>query len=386
MTGRISIGCAGAGVLLALTLLALPAAAAADRTIATLSAPAPVSAYAGRLAWSAYDPSSRSYRLMTEAGGDAASAVPVGTRKVPFDVDLGPDRDGNVIAVYSRCRREPARRDPAISNAIAQMPDWSSGRGCDLYRFDFVSGHEAKIASASSRRASEFMPSVWESRVAFARVYERRRGRAGDRAYIYVRRLDGTGRTRRVPAGTRSALRFCTGSPRRCRLKLEPGPTALDLGVRRLVFGWDSGENDPTSSVYFATIRAAGVRKHLVSRVGSGDIQGSEVVSPVFAARQVVWTLTLFGDETENRSRRYDIGSGELTEATIPVAPGDAYIRPVLASAVDGQSIFFLASGLVPVGEPCTVQSRCIASPGCSAAQPCELRSVVGLPYARPTG
>jgi hypothetical protein len=385
-TGRISIGCTGAGLLLALTLLALPAAAEADRTIATLSAPAPVSAFAGRLAWSAYDPASRSYRLMTEAGG-TVSAVPVAGRTVPFDVDLGPDRNGNAIAAYSRCRREPVRSDPAISNAIVQMPNWSSGRGCDLYRFDFATGRETRIASADTRGASEFLPSVWRTRVAFARVYERRAGRAGDRAYLYVRSLAGAGRARRVPAGSRSTLRFCSRNPRRCRLKLEPGPTALDLAGRRLAFGWDSGgEIGPTSATYLATLGSASVRKKLLSRESSGDIQGSEIVSPVVAAGQVVWMLTLFGDETANRSRRYGIASGETTEAPIPPPPGDIYLRPALASTVDGESVVYLASGLAPLGEPCTVESRCIANPGCSVAQPCELRGVERLPYARPTG
>jgi hypothetical protein len=366
---------------LALFLTASPAVA--DQTIATVAAPTPVSAFAGRVAWSAFDPAKGTYRLMTETGG-AVTAVPVPPRRAPFDVDLGPDRSGNTIAAYSRCRREPPRRNPAIGNAIAQMPDWSRGRGCDLYRFDFATGHERKIASASSAGASEFLPSIWKTRIAFARVYERRRGRAGDRAYLYVRALAGARGSLRVPAGSRSTQKFCTLKPRRCRLLLEPGPTVLDLAGRRLAIGWDSGgEAGPTSSAYVATVSARSARKQLISRVDSGDIQGREIVAPVLLDGQVIWTLTSFGDEPSNISQRYRIATGELSQAAIPGRPADPYIRPVLAGAVTGQSVVHLDSGLVPVGEPCTVQSPCIANPGCSAQQPCEVGTSEGLTYTR---
>src|SRR5438874_2687368 len=79
------------------------------------------------------------YQLMTENAG-AVAAVPVAPQRVPFDVDVGPDPNGHTIVAYSRCRREPPRRDPAIGNAIAQMPDWPRGRGCDVYKFDFTTG------------------------------------------------------------------------------------------------------------------------------------------------------------------------------------------------------------------------------------------------------
>jgi hypothetical protein len=74
----------------ALLQLALPAFAKADDLIGVASRPTPISAYAGRLAWSAYNPATNSYSLMTSIGG-VTSVVPVSPRSVPFDVDLGPD-------------------------------------------------------------------------------------------------------------------------------------------------------------------------------------------------------------------------------------------------------------------------------------------------------
>jgi hypothetical protein len=363
----------------ALLLVTAAAPALADETIATVGAPTPIGAYGGRLAWSAFDPALGKYRLMTEVGG-TISTVPVAPRGVAFDVDLGPDRSGATIAVYSRCKREPGRRDPAISNAVAQLADWSSGRGCDAFRFDFASGRERKVASASTRAASEFLPTVWRTRIAFARVYERRRGRAGDRAYLYARPLEGRGRTRRLPVGARSKQRFCSAKPRRCRLKLEPGPTALDLAGRRLAFGWDSG--GPSSAVYLDTLRSKRTDKRLVSRVASGEIQAEEILSPQVVDGQLFWFLSLFGDQTSSASQRYRIADGLLSEASLGTGgPADAFIRPVIAGAVNGSRVFYLASGLTPIGEPCTPKSPCLANPGCSTAQPCELRSAENLSY-----
>jgi hypothetical protein len=370
--------------LLALGLLATPHTALADDTIATVSRPTPLSAYAGRLAWSSYDPATREYALMISAGG-VTSAVPVGPRSVPFDVDLGPDRNGDVVAVYSRCRHDPPRRDPAIGNVIAQLPDWARGRGCDLYRFDFESGRETPVASANSPRASEFMPSIWRSRIAFARVRERRKGLEGVRPYLYVRSLRGARRSRRLPGGSRSTQRFCTRKPRRCRLKVEPGPTALDLRVRRLAFGWDSG--GPSSTVYLDRIRARSTtRSELLAGI-SGSIQAEEMVSPAIGAGDVFWGFIRFGNDTSSQLLRHRISTRTTDQAPLPLqAPGDIYLQSILATAVDGPLVFYLASGLTIPGEPCTPQAPCQPYPGCSDTEPCKLlrtRDLAFTPFKR---
>src|SRR5437867_11374210 len=88
---------------LAFTLVAAEPALA-DETIATVALPTPVSAHAGRVAWSSYDSTRAAYVLMTRVGG-VSTEVPIRPRTVPFDVDLGPDSEGEVIAAYSRCSR-----------------------------------------------------------------------------------------------------------------------------------------------------------------------------------------------------------------------------------------------------------------------------------------
>jgi hypothetical protein len=353
---------------------AMPAVALADEVVATPSRPTPVSAYGGRVAWSQFDATRGVYFLMSRAAG-VTTTVPVAPRSVPFDVDLGPDQNGDTVAAYSRCARDPAARNGAIGNAIAQLPDWSTGRGCDLYRFTFQTGRETVIAVANSPTASEFLPTVWKGRVAFARVYERRHGRAGRQAYLYTRDISGGRRSVGVPAGTRSSQLFCAGGRRTCTRLVEPGPTALDLAGRRLAFGWDSGDpGGPTTAAYFATITAH-PRKHRVDFGSSGDIQGEEVVQPSVDTGQVYWGHTLYGDTTSSALRRYRITTGRYEQTPLPPVPGlDAFLRPVLSVAVDGPLVYYLQSGLVPAGEPgCSTQSPCLSAPGCSPAQPCVL-------------
>jgi hypothetical protein len=366
-----------------ITLLAA-APALADETVATVAAPAPLSTHAGRIAWSSFDPARNAYVLMTEVGG-VTSEVPIRPRTVPFDVDLGPDVNGDTIAAYSRCTREPPRRNPAIGNVFTQLPDWRLGRGCDLYKFDFATGRESRIATANSPSASEFMPSIWEGRVAFARVYERRHGVAGERPYLYVRALEGAGRSVRIPAGTRSRDRFCTGGrPRRCKRLVEPGPTALDLWGRRLALGWDSG--GPSSTVYLETIHGRHATKKLISRVSSGETEGDEIESPAIVNGQLGWVLARFGDTTGNSLQRYRIKTRERTEAALPppaVQAQDPFLRGVFAAAVSDSTVFYLSSGSTLPGEPCTPQAPCNVAPACSGTEPCQLRSSADVVFTQ---
>jgi len=144
-------------------------------------------------------------------------------RSVPFDIDLGPDRRGDVVATYSRCRREPERGEGS-----APLPVWATGKGCDLFLYSLKPGSarvETRIRGASTDESSEFLPSIWRGQVAFSRVYERREGRRGTLAYLYVRELESTERSARQPGGARGQSGL-------------PGPTALDLYGRRLGFAW----------------------------------------------------------------------------------------------------------------------------------------------------
>jgi hypothetical protein len=364
-------------------VLSLAPTAHADEVVATIAAPSPISAFAGRIAWSAYDTASGRYRLMTRSNGIVAR-VPVRSRGVPFDVDLGPGADGGVVAVYSRCRREPGRQ--TLGNAIVQLPGWSTGRGCDLYRFAFATGREHRIAGASSARASEFLPTIWRRRVAFARVYD-----GSTRPYLYWRRLDGAGGSRRLRAGARSRYRLCAPPPAGCarqRLVVEPGPTALDLRDTHLGFGWDSGDvGGPTSAVYLETVRRDSIALRLLQRRGSGGLQGKELITPAHDGGRVLWGSVTFGEDQGNELRRLTRSTGAIEAAPLP-APSqrDGFARPVLATAADGGTIFYLLSGHTLTGEPgCSPQRPCNADAGCSAGEPCSVRVAQDLAFAPAT-
>lgn len=177
---------------------------------------------------------------------------------VPFDVDLGPDGHGNVVAAYSRCQVEPdviTVRDTFVARVFSRpYPAYTAGRGCDIYRFDFDTLTESKLAGASTDGASEMLPSIWKDQVAFARVYEQRDGLRGRVPYLYVRPLAG-GRSERQPGGSRGSNGL-------------PGPTRLDLYGRRLSFVWNHSTREASQG------GVAGVSELRLDTVGGALGQG----------------------------------------------------------------------------------------------------------------
>jgi len=365
---------------------ALPAAAPADDVVAQVTRATPVNAFGGRLAWSEYDAALGRFRLTTRSAGIVA-AVPVRTRAVPFDVDLGPDGAGGVVAVYSRCRREPGRQ--RLGNALVAHPGWSTGRGCRLWRFDFSTGRESRIEGTAARDASEFAPAIWKDRVAFARRYPRRPALAGDRPLLFVKRLSADARARRLPGGPHSRYRVCIGGNcHRERFVAEPGPTAMDLRGWNLAVAWDSGsEVGPTSSLLLETIGRRVARRRL-QRVESGSLQGSELVTPALDGSALYWGSITFGDSTGSELRRFALPGGPAEAAALPAASqADEWIRPVLGVAVDGGAVAYLISGAPAQPEPgCTPRQRCVVDPGCAPDRPCEIRLARDLAFTRARG
>ena len=66
--------------------------------------------------------SSSGYRLVEYRKGNIG-LLPIAQQ---FAVDLGPERSGKVVAVYTRCTRAPTYE-----------PHDEGSYGCDLYRYDF---------------------------------------------------------------------------------------------------------------------------------------------------------------------------------------------------------------------------------------------------------
>lgn len=140
-----------------------------------------VSVHGGTAVWSARTP--RGFVLRARSGG-ATRTLPVRPREVPFDVDLGPGRDGGLVAAYSRCRVEARERATGTV-----LPAYARGRGCDVYAYGFRTRRETRISSVSTARRSEVLPSVWRGGIAFVRTIDgtprvllRVRGRAAPTA------------------------------------------------------------------------------------------------------------------------------------------------------------------------------------------------------------
>jgi hypothetical protein len=167
---------------------------------------------------------------------------------------------------------------------------------------------------------------------------------------------------------------------------IEPGPTAIDLAQRYVAFAWDFTEFSPSSAVYFERVRARRIIRHRVARGNSGDSGAREYLSAgVDARNRILWILSLHGDLTLAEVGRYTVRTGKRQAARLQPVAGDPVLRTVIAGAVDGSTAFYLGSGLVPLEDlPCTTPFGCLAEPGCSVEQPCELRAAPGLKFKRP--
>ena len=194
--------------------------------------------------------------------------LPIASRLgVPFDIDLGPDEDGDVVAVYSRCAPEPdlvrVRETFGARVFSTPYPAYTAGRGCDIYRYDLDTGQETRLEGASTAQASEVLPAIWRDQIAFARVYERRDGNRGIYPYLYVRPLAG-GRSDRQPGGSRGTNGL-------------PGPTRLDLYGRYLSFVWNYSTGEPRDGQIAGTtelrLDTVGGGHRVLSRARHGDAE-----------------------------------------------------------------------------------------------------------------
>jgi hypothetical protein len=152
-----------------LSSAAMSANAVADTPIGTTTRPTPIRAWDSVAVFSLYDAASGGYRLAISRNGGPPEVLAVAAQPTAFDVDVGPNRSGSPAIVYSRC------------TSTGQRP-----RGCDLYRYSLSAGSESKLAGASSPNASETAPTIWGTRVAWARLSDARATRV---PRIYTRTL-----------------------------------------------------------------------------------------------------------------------------------------------------------------------------------------------------
>lgn len=162
-----------------LALLGAAPGARADDVLAQAARPTDLSAGQGLVVYSAYDTSSRRYRLMQISKG-VTSRVDVPSSPAPFDADVGPTTSGHAYLVYERCARARAA---------------SSGlMGCDIYAFNPATGVERR-SHASDPKHDDVNPTYWKGRLVFARDY----GSKSPRQIVYQRPNGHTSRSQRLP-------------------------------------------------------------------------------------------------------------------------------------------------------------------------------------------
>ena len=299
----------------------------ADTRIEDVLAPTPLSAHRGQLVWSRFDPATGDFGLVTRAHG-VTRFPSISARQVPFDAEVGPDRGGQSVVVYSRCTEEPKRYSYGASL-------WAEARGCDLYRYDFATGRERKILLASTAAASEFLPSIWRGRIAFFRLYERRSGRRGKIPYLYVRSLAGS-RSTRLPVGSLRTCRRDFKGRKRCATFTRPTPTALDLVGRHVAFAWqfDGLTEGPSFQIWLRDVMSG--RGTLVEQGGTG-LSANILRWPSIERGRLFYAQTCAGDPTgcgsRHRYHRYLIGTGRRAEAAAPT-------RLVAHTRTDGATFY----------------------------------------------
>jgi hypothetical protein len=132
---------------------AISTSARADTSIATTRNPTGIRAWGGVAAFSLFDEASGTYRLAISRNGGPPEILAVAAQATPFDVDVGPDKAGSATLVYSRCG-SPGPRP----------------RRCDLYRYSLSRAAERKLRGPSTLRGSETAPTIWRTRLAWARL------------------------------------------------------------------------------------------------------------------------------------------------------------------------------------------------------------------------
>lgn len=314
----------------------------ADLTLAGGLPQAPkVSAAGDAFAWSVFEPATQAWRLVVRRAG-TTQVLPIAGRSAPFDVDLGDDGHGDLVASYSRCSAQPQSVEPP--------------HGCRLYYYDFATGAERPIAVANAPGYSQFDPSMAAGRVAFARIEDRRRVGAGNRVRIYIQSLAG-GQPRRLPSGLEN------DNPR-------TGPTALDLSATALAFSWDAQGATAFEPFSMATSQVtvddlsgahAGAQT-LVALVTSGEVSAAEELSPTLTAGAVY-----YGEAgIEEGGSTHQFRSLSLPGAQAGVAEAPAGLASTATSSTG------------------TIYSPCSAPYGFPTGPPCEVALAEHVAYANP--
>ena len=270
-------------------------AARAQEVIAPIGAPTPLAAYGGWIAWSERDGRAGPFRLVLRAPDGSIGRVAVPPSGSAFDVDLGPDVDGGVVAAYTRC----------------------SSSDCSPYLYDVSEGRERRLDGIDAPRADESWPSPWRGRIAFQRRYDHKRAYP----YLYTSRYDRRVRSVRMPGGAREE---CVRDRRTRRLSCSPDTrsraTGIELAGTRMAFAWTySGRSEGLDTeIRLDTI--GGGHERIAHQDGGGLTQPT-LAWPAIDEGRLYWTRSCVGD-LSGCVRRHEVLRRRIRGGPIDSMPG----------------------------------------------------------------
>lgn len=311
-------------MLILAALLAAPAPASAGEVVAREQARVYADAYGDRVAWSSFDADKRVWHLATREGGEVVrTSAPTATH--PFRLDVGPGPGGEPVAVYPRCQDEAE---------------------CDLYLYDFARGRERKLRGVSTKDASESLPSVWRSRIAFSR-------RSGGVSTMYVARLSGRD-ARVMPGGPQTP---------------PAGPLAIELRGERATFVWSRRDDDGSIENSLWIFRDGRIRQ--LDRTTSDSSGTSTFVTPEIDGRFVYYARPATGRGRGNQLRRAHVRTRRVRFVRAPM-------RGIVNAVWTGDR-FLLSRALIPKTEDPEAECRRAGSEPADSV--CRL--IIGDPLTR---
>jgi len=316
------------GGALALVLVAASAAAASTEQLTpSFRGSDHLTAYAGHVVWSQYEPASQTWTLQQFYRG-RQTRLPVHSREVPFDVDAGPDTHGRPVIVYSRCALEP-------TTGRRLFPDWGASRACHIYELPLGgTGHERLLRRVVRPNRSDTTPTIWGRRLAFARrtFHLTRRGYVGRSAHVVLsvgRRLWRLGRG---PVGRNEAPVGQTSN----------SVGAMDLGPHLLALLWYGFAEPGYPQAGVIADRLTSTRHRTIDRAFfieggpcDADTVDYDVNSPNVVGNRVVF---VHDDLHCDRSASSFVSSDFATRSTFSTAPSI-----VIAMARDGATTYWVA-------------------------------------------
>lgn len=323
-------------------LLALPPVAHADGSrIAPTDLPATdlasgdgavlPSAAAGHVVFSRQVAGTGRYELVDWMAGRGLRTLPVGTRAIPFDADVGRDSAGRAVLTYSVCAT-----DGRLDGVLPTL-DFTAARDCSI-RFvaltkDGIAGIPRTLKLPGSSSLSLTTPSFHGRAVAAVAAPA---GGAGLARVLYWRST--TSRPVRLRGGTPPT---CSYPP--CSTAPTSGVRALDLGSRSVAFLWELTQPrygvGPVTELRWSSLRGrAGGQILKAQSYTSGACGFRQPLSPTAGAAGRVQFLLAQSPCSALQTTLAFASIGSNTFDGVRPKTGRAY-----GAAWDGRSVYWLA-------------------------------------------